>query len=67
MRPYLSRRACVPKGFEGGVYYGETHLLLKDELRSRTLFNFNTMRVLRSDVVSVLYDIVTEPTRPNYA
>jgi hypothetical protein len=58
---------ATTKGFEGGIYYGETHLLLKDALRSRTLFNFNTTRMLRSDVVSVLHDIVTETQRANYA
>lgn len=46
------------RSFEGELYYGETHFVLKQEVRKRAAFNFNKTKILRSDIILTMYDII---------
>lgn len=46
------------KGFEGSsAAYGESHLVLKPEVRERAAFNFNKTRELRAGATMLIYDM----------
>jgi len=47
------------RGFEGDASaYGESHLVLKDEVRERAVFNFNKTREPRAGATMILYDML---------
>ena len=58
------------KGFEGdSSSYGESHLVLKQDVRDRALFNFNKTRELRGEATMIMYDMLHDknsfdPTQP---